>query len=66
MTNLKFVSTPLASHYKLSDEQSPKKREEQCYICGLWYVNLVGFVMYDMVCTRLGITYAECCKQFYV
>jgi len=31
MTNLKPVSTPLVSHYKLSDEQSPKTMEEELY-----------------------------------
>ena len=50
MTNLKPVSTPIASpHYKLSDEQSPKTVEEQRYMDGLPYANL-GSVMYAM-CT---------------
>jgi len=33
MTNLKPISTPLASHYKLSDHQSPKIVEERYFIC---------------------------------
>jgi len=37
MKNLKPVSTPLASHYKLSDEQSFNTVEEQLYMDGISY-----------------------------
>jgi len=33
MKNLKLVSTPLPSHYKLSDEHFPNIVEEQSYKC---------------------------------
>jgi len=57
MTNLKLVSTPFASHYKLSNEQSPKKMEEQRYMDGIPYANSVGSLMYVMVCMRPNIIY---------
>jgi len=56
MTNLKPVPTPLTSHYKLS-EQSPKMIEEQRYMDGIPCANLVGSIMYAMVCTRSDIAY---------
>jgi len=54
ITNLKPVSTPLVSHYKLSDEQSPKIVEEQNFIDGIPYVNIVDFVLYVAI---LQLTY---------
>jgi len=49
MKNLKHVFTPLISNYKLVEEQQ--------YMNGLSYINLVGFIIYDIVCIRLNIAY---------
>jgi len=57
MTNLKHVSTPFMSHYKLNDEQSPKRVEEQCYMDGPSYANIFCSIMYVMVYTHPDITY---------
>jgi len=62
MTNLKPVSTPFASHYKLSDVRSPKTMEEQRYMDSFPDVNHIGFVIYDMTC----ILCYEYCKHVYV
>ena len=57
MTNLKHMSTPCTSHYKLSDEQSPKTIEEKHYIDNIPYTSIVGFVMYIIICTCPNIAY---------
>ena len=51
------MSTPLRSHYKLSDEQYSKMVEEQRYMDGIPYANIVGYVMYVNICTHLNIVY---------
>ena len=57
MQNSKLVSTPLASHFKLSKEMCPKTREEIDYMYRIPYSSAVGSLMYVMVCTRLDIAY---------
>jgi len=57
ITNLKPVSTPIISHYKLGDEQSPKTVEKQRYMDNLPFANLIGSIMYVMVCTHPNITF---------
>jgi len=57
MTNVKSISLPLASHYKLSDEESPKTVEEQHYMDDLLDVNIVGSILYVMVCMHPNKTY---------
>ena len=51
MTILKPISTPLGWHYKLSNEQSLKTMKEQSYMDGIPYANIVGLIMYAMVCS---------------
>ncbi|KAG8492742.1 hypothetical protein CXB51_010463 [Gossypium anomalum] len=48
----KPVSTPLASHFKLSAQLSPSTSTEQEYMLQVPYSNAVGSLMYAMVCTR--------------
>ena len=57
MQNAKPVSTPLASHFKLSKEMCPKTQEEMDYMSKFPYASVVGSLMYAMVYTRLDITY---------
>ena len=49
---LKPVTTPLAQHFKLSHLQAPKTKEDISYMEKVPYTNLVGSIMYIMVCTR--------------
>ena len=55
---VKSVSTPLATHFKLSKEQSPTIEEEQDHMVKVPYVSVIGSLMYVMVCTRLDIAHA--------
>ncbi|KAG8480687.1 hypothetical protein CXB51_025275 [Gossypium anomalum] len=54
----KHVSTPLASHFKLSAQLSLSTNMEQEYMLQVPYSNAVGSLMYAMVCTRPGISQA--------
>ena len=51
-------TTPLANHFKLSKEQSPKTTEERDHIALVPYASPVGSLMYTMVCTRTNIAHA--------
>ena len=57
MKNTKPVTTPLASHFKLTKEMCPKTHEEIEYMSMVPYSSTVGNLMYDMVCTRLDIVH---------
>ena len=54
----KPVSTPLASHFKLTKEMCPKTHEEIEYMSRVPYSSVVGSLMYAMVCTRPDIAHA--------
>ncbi|KAH9790140.1 Integrase catalytic domain-containing protein [Citrus sinensis] len=54
----KSVSTPLASHFKLSAQLSPSTDAEREYMLQVPYSNAVGSLMYAMVCTRPDISHA--------
>jgi hypothetical protein len=58
MQNAKLVSTPLASHFKLTKEMCPKTWEEIEYMFRVPYSSVVGSLMYAMVCTRPDIALA--------
>jgi hypothetical protein len=57
MKNAKLVSTPLASHFKLTKEMCPKTQEEIEYMSRVPYSSSVGSLMYVMVCTRPDIAH---------
>jgi hypothetical protein len=57
MQNEKPVSTPLASHFKLTKEMCPKTHEEIEYMSRVPYSSVVGSLMYVIVCTRLDISH---------
>jgi hypothetical protein len=57
MQNEKPVSTPLASHFKLTKEMCPKTQEEIEYMSRVPYLSAVGSLMYAMVCTRPDIAH---------
>jgi len=57
MENAKAVSTPLATHFKLSAKQSPSNETEKSYMQRVPYAFVVGSLMYAMVCTRPNIAH---------
>jgi hypothetical protein len=56
--NTKPTTTPLAPHFKLSAAMSPSTDEERDHMAHVPYANLVGSLMYAMVCTRPDISQA--------
>ena len=55
--NLKETATPLAQHFKLSMDQKPKNEKERKEMELISYVNIIGSVMYAMICTRPDIAH---------
>jgi hypothetical protein len=58
MNNVKLVSVPLASHFKLYSSLRPSTKKEKEYMSRIPYSNAVGSLMYVMVSTRLDISHA--------
>jgi len=58
MNDAKFVSTPIAPHFKLSAEQCPSTDEDFEYMSRVPYSSAVGSLMYAMVCSRPDLSYA--------
>ena len=58
MSKAKVVSSPLASHFKLSSIHSPSTDKEKEDMRRVSYALAGGSLMYVMVCTRLDIAYA--------
>ena len=54
----KPVSTPFTPHFKLCSSLSPSMDEERKYMSKVLYSNVVGSLMYIMVCTRPDISLA--------
>ena len=61
MEKAKVVSTPLATHFKLSSDQSPSNEAEKLDMQRVPYASAVGSLMYAMVCTRPDIAHAVGC-----
>ena len=61
MQNVKPVNIPLASHFKLSSSLCPSNKDENDYMSHVTYANVVGSLMYVMVCTRLDISCSGHC-----
>ncbi|CAJ2639359.1 unnamed protein product [Trifolium pratense] len=58
MGSAKPVSTPLASHFRLSKNQSPQTEEEKESMANIPYASAIGSLMYAMICTRPDIGHA--------
>ena len=56
--NLKESATPLAQHFKFSSSQKPQDERERKEMEVIPYANMIGSVMYAMVCTRPDIAQA--------
>ncbi|KAG8473113.1 hypothetical protein CXB51_035076 [Gossypium anomalum] len=54
----KPVSTPLATHFRLSSALSPQSDDEIEYMSHVPYSSAVGSLMYAMVCSRSDLSYA--------
>ncbi|CAM6087063.1 unnamed protein product [Calypogeia fissa] len=57
MENAKPVSTPLASHFKLSRKDCPSTESERIAMQSVPYDSVVGSLMYAMTCTRPDIAH---------
>lgn len=58
MFHAKPVTTPLATHFKLSTQMSPQTEDERKQMTRIPYSSVVGSIMYAMVCTRPDISHA--------
>lgn len=58
MDGCKPVKTPIAGHFKLSNRCGPSTVEESQFMQKVPYANVVGSIMYLMVCSRPDIGYA--------
>ena len=58
MSDAKPVSTPLASHFHLSKDQSPETKKERKFMAKVSYTSAIGSLMYAMAYTRPDIGYA--------
>lgn len=58
MLDCKSVTLSLANHFKLSSYFCPKTAEENDRMLNVLYANVIGFVMYLMVCTRLDLAFS--------
>lgn len=58
MEDSKSVRTPLAQHFKLSMNQCPITHDEVADMETVPYANLVGNLMYSMVCSRPDLAHA--------
>lgn len=57
MAQCKCVSTPLWTQFKLSKAHEPKTEIEEKKMSEIPYANIVGSIMYVMVCTRPDMAY---------
>ncbi|KAL2469628.1 Disease resistance protein (CC-NBS-LRR class) family [Abeliophyllum distichum] len=58
MDESKPVSTPLASHFKLSNKQSPSTEQERAYMVKVSYAYAIRSLMYAIVYKKPDILYA--------
>ncbi|GFS37316.1 hypothetical protein Acr_00g0051350 [Actinidia rufa] len=56
--NAKVVGTPLRSHFKPSEGQSPMTDAEKEYMARVPYASVIGSLNYAMVCTRPDVAHA--------
>lgn len=54
----KDVNVPFAQHFKLSMEQCPENDEERTEMSRIPYSNIVGSIMYSMICSRPDVAHS--------
>ena len=57
MKNANLVTTPLASHFRLSSTLCPQSDEEVDYMSRVPYFSAMGSLMYVMVCSHPDLAY---------
>ena len=60
------MSTPLAPHFKLSANMSPKTIDEREYMSHVLYSSVVRIFIYAMVCTRPDLSQAVSMVSRYI
>ena len=56
---------PMSHDISLSEELSPKTKEEKERMNRIPYASVVGSIMYAMICTRLDVAYAlSMCSRY--
>lgn len=58
MSDAKSVATPLANHFRSSNNQCPKSEEDVAEMSKVPYASAVGCLMYAMMCTRPDLAHA--------
>ena len=51
MSSAKSVLVPIAQHFRLIGQQSPSIANELAYMNKVSYLNVVGSIMYVIICT---------------
>lgn len=58
MKNAKDATVPLGGHFRLFSELCSSTDLEKENMLSMFYSNVVGSVMYTMICTRPNLSYA--------
>jgi ATP-binding cassette subfamily B (MDR/TAP) protein 1 len=66
MHDAKPVSTPIASHFKLSAIQCASIDEDTEYMSRVPYSSVVSSLMYAMVCSHLDLSYGMSLVSRYI
>ena len=66
MQNAKPVSTPLATHFRLSFTLSPQLEDDVDYMSQVPYSSAVGSFMYAMIFSHPDLSYAISVVQRYM
>lgn len=57
LLDCKSASVSLGNHFILSKDQSTANKEEKDFMNEVSYSNVIGFVMYLIVCTTPGLAF---------
>ncbi|KAL2230353.1 UNVERIFIED_CONTAM: Retrovirus-related Pol polyprotein from transposon TNT 1-94 [Sesamum indicum] len=66
MENAKPAAVPLAAHFQLCKNQSPKTESDIQKMSKIPYSNVIGSIMFLMVCSRPDVAYAISCLSRYM
>ncbi|KAL2231405.1 UNVERIFIED_CONTAM: Retrovirus-related Pol polyprotein from transposon TNT 1-94 [Sesamum indicum] len=66
MENSKPTTVPLAAHFQLSKSQCPQSENDMQKMSKIPYSNVIGSIMFLMVCTRPDVAYAISCLSRYM